>query len=124
MKYFLLMAIFSVSVFADCNYEIRDRRFRTSEEQREFRCELNFKCTEIAIKDIKYDLEVIEKLADYSRKNKCNDELRLADLFAALMAEETGEDPAVDNSERGNTKADLPVIPDAPSSSSSQTGRQ
>ena len=116
MKRFFLLSFLSISAHAACDYEIRDRMYRTPDQQREFRCELNFKCVEAEIRKPDADLDEIERLAEYSRTNKCDDELRLADLFASLMEEENGEDEdlAVDNSERGNSKSDLPVIPDAP----------
>lgn len=116
MKRFLLLSLISVSAHAACDYEIRDRMFRTPEQQRVFRCELNFKCVEAAIRNPNSSLDELDALAEYSRENKCNDELRLADLFATLMEEENGEedDIAVDDSDRGNAKTDLPLIPDAP----------
>ncbi len=124
MKRFILLSLLSIQAQAACDYKIRDRMFRSPEQIKEFKCELNFKCAERAIKDVDSNVDEIEKLADYSRKNKCNDELRLADLWASLMAEEQGEDPAIDNSDRGNSKADLPVIPDALHDPASKTQRQ
>lgn len=125
MKRFILLSLISLSAQAACDYEIRDRMFRTEEQKREFRCELNFKCAEKAIRDENSDPAELEILGDYSRKNNCNDELKLADLFASLMEDEREfEDPAINNSERGNSKADLPVIPDAPVNSGSRTQRQ
>ncbi len=114
MKSFILLFLFSLSAQAACDYTIRDRMMRSPEQQRVFRCELNFRCAERAIRDENSDPAEIEKLVDYSRIHKCNDELRLADLWSTLMEEAPEEDLSVNNSERGNSKADLPVIPDAP----------
>ena len=124
MKSFIFLSLVSLTAHAACDYEIRDRMFRTPEQIKEFKCELNFKCAERAIKDENSDPAALEQLGDYSRKNNCHDELRLADLWASLMDEEVGEDPAINDSGRGNSKADLPVIPDAPVSSGTQIQRQ
>lgn len=125
MKRFILLSLISLSAQAACDYEIRDRMFRSPEQIREYKCDLNFKCAEREIKNPDSDPTELERLGDYSRKNNCNDELKLADLWASLMDGEQGEDdPAINDSERGNSKADLPVIPDSPASQSSRTQRQ
>ncbi len=124
MKRFILLSLISLSAQAACDYEIRDRMFRSPEQIKEFKCELNFKCLERVIRDVNSDPEKIETLANYARENKCDDELRLADLWASLMKDEGGEDPAINDSDRGNSKADLPVIPDALHDPASRTQRQ
>lgn len=125
MKRFLLLSFVSLTTaHAACDYEIRDRMYRTAEQQREYRCDQNFKCAEAAIKNPDSDPSELETLGDYARENKCNDELKLAALFESLMEEELGEDPSIDNSDRGNSKSDLPIIPDAPSDSGSKVHRQ
>ena len=116
MRFFLALIFLTSVAQAACDLEIRDRMFRTPEQIKEFKCELNFHCAEVLIKDVNSTPEDIEAVADYSRANQCNDELRLADLWASLMADGNPDDEAnVNNADRGNNKSDLPVIPDAPS---------
>ncbi len=122
MKRFLLLTLISFSAQAACDYEIRDRMFRTPEQIREFKCDLNFVCVEATIRNPNSSLDEIDALVDFSKNNQCNDELKLTELFARLMAEGEPEDDSEEisqnTSDRGNNKADLPVIPDAPSDTS------
>ncbi|MES2525704.1 MAG: hypothetical protein V4598_01400 [Bdellovibrionota bacterium] len=133
MKRFLLLTFITLSAQAACDYEIRDRMFRTPDQIREFKCDLNFTCVEATIRNPNSSLEEIDALVEFSRDNRCNDELKLTELFARLMAEGEpdeeidGEENEVsqNTSDRGiNTKADLPVIPDAPAESGARVQRQ
>ncbi len=133
MKRFLLLTFISLSAQAACDYEIRDRMFRTPDQIREFKCDLNFTCVEATIRNPNSSLDEIDALVEFSRDNRCNDELKLTELFARLMAEGEPEDDgdgeeddvAQNTSDRGiNTKADLPAIPDAPSDNGAKVNRQ
>ena len=84
MKRFILLSLVSLSAQAACDYEIRDRMFRTPEQIRQYKCDQNFKCAEREIKNPDSDPSELEKLGDYSRANNCNDELKLAALFDSL----------------------------------------
>ena len=76
MKRFLVLFFVTATAQAACDYTIRDRMLRTPEQQRQFRCELNWRC-----------INELERLAIYSRDNRCNDELRLADLMTRQMSQ-------------------------------------
>lgn len=93
MRFFLALFVFTSIAHAACDYTIRDRMFRTEEEKRIFRCDLNWSCLENVIKNQKGDsaLDEIEKLADYSRNNRCDDELRLANLMRSAMSTAAAE---------------------------------
>lgn len=120
MKRFVFLTFISLSAQAACDYEIRDRMYRTPEQMRELKCDLNFKCVEATIRNPKSTLDEIDALVDYSRDNRCKDELKLTELFERLMAESEPEDDEEikqNTSDRGNNKFDLPIIPDAPAES-------
>ncbi len=129
MKRFLLLTLISLSAQAACDYEIRDRMYRTPDQIREFKCDLNFACVEATIRNPNSSLDEIDALVEFSRNNRCNDELKLTELFARLMEEgdpeDDGDEVSQNTSDRGiNTKSDLPVIPDAPSESGTRVQRQ
>ncbi len=125
MRFFFALFFLTTIAQAACDLQIRDRMFRTPEQIKEFKCELNFQCAATLIKKEDANLDELDAVADYSRANQCNDELRLADLWASLMAVEAGGDePNVNNADRGNSKSDLPVIPDAPIAPGSRVQRQ
>lgn len=87
MKRFLVLFIVSVSAYGACDYTIRDRMYRTPEQQRQFRCDLNWRCIEAAVSSQANNLDELETLSEYSRNNRCNDELRLADLMRRTMSQ-------------------------------------
>lgn len=90
-----------------------------------FKCDKNFECLKTSLSNPDAPLEEVEQLLDYSRENDCNDEIRITELFEQLVFNQTSEDePQVNNSDRGNSKSDLPVIPDAPSTPGSKVQQQ
>ena len=127
MKRFLILSFLSLTTaHSACDYEIRDQKLTTPEQQKAYRCEQNLKCTIAVIKEDSTDLFVLETLGDYSLKNNCNNNLKLMAMMEEMMAADLKEfeEASVNNDERGNTKTDLPIIPDAPSIRGSRTNRQ
>lgn len=118
MKRFLLLSFFTFSAHAACDYTVADQSH--PEIVKDIQCDKNFECLKIVTSDPKAKLEDGEELLDYSRENNCNDQLRITELFSELMRKEetSGDEPHINNSELGNSKTDLPVIPDAPTEGS------
>lgn len=125
MKRFLVLFFVTAWAHGACDYTINSNV--TGAESNKLLCDINFKCAEKIIKDPNSDPAELEALGDYGRAHHCNNELRLAALFDSLdeglddpLLE---EGPEVNNSERGNSKTELPVIQDAPTEAT-RTSRQ
>lgn len=102
MKRFLLLAFVTVSAQAACDYTITENVTRSAQERNQILCDVNFRCAEKALRAG----EDVDSYTNYSRAHQCNDELKLASLFASFDAEE--------ETTYSTAKTDLPVIPDAP----------
>lgn len=119
--------LFSVSVFArvppmTCNTVALDPAKYRPEELKSYYCEMNFQCTVNALntEDIVWD--DVDQRREYSRENDCNDELKLAAMMMEIAKDppslQANVRPEVNQSERNEMKDTLPIIPDAPSGSS------
>jgi hypothetical protein len=124
MKRFFVLFFVTAAAHAACDYSV-PANITGAERNRQL-CEINFKCAEKAIRDVTSDPSELETLGDYGRAHNCHNELRIAALFDSLeneLFDPSVEEPAVNNSDRGNSKTELPVIQDAPSDAT-RTSRQ
>lgn len=117
MKRFLLLSLLSFTAQATCGNSSL------------VTCDMNFKCLESAIRNSESKAEEIDAYVEFSQKNRCQDELRVTNLYTQVVREGKGEgqddDYRINESQRGNnTKEDLPEIPDTQETTSSQVLEQ
>lgn len=118
MKRFFLLSLLSFTAHATCGNSSL------------VTCDMNFKCLESAIQNSDSKQEEIDGYLEFSQKNRCQDELRVTNLYTQVVREGKDEGKYIDDyrineSQRGNnTKDDLPQIPDAQEGTSTQVLEQ
>lgn len=109
MKYFLLLTLFSFSALADIDCLNR----KTGESKP---CDVDQRCIESAA-----EAAIATPERALNQAMNCPNILRIADYVAG---EDADFDPAIDRSERGNSKSELPDIDSSEEYTSSKTTAQ